>query len=47
MLELGLPYTGHFSVNIRLIDLAEGFVPLILKLPQGDDGVAVLIAAPF
>ena len=47
MLELGLPYTGQFSVNIRLTDLAEIFVPLILKLPQGDDGVAVLIAAPF
>jgi len=47
MLELGLPYTGHFSVNIPLIDLAEAFVRLILRLPQEDDGVAALIAAPF
>ena len=47
MLELGLPNTGHVSVYIRLIDLAEAFVPLTLRLPQEDDGVAVLIAAPL
>ena len=33
--------------HLHSIDFAEKFVPLILELPQEDDGVDVLIAAPF
>ena len=33
--------------HLHSIDFAEKFVPFILELPQEDDGVDVLIAAPF